>query len=90
MSARHTPGEWTVKWSKYDEGVLIVQAGMPTNRVLARFDGDGDGPDEQSIADAHLIAASPRMLEALKHAQLNMSHPDQLIDDAIAEAEGKS
>jgi hypothetical protein len=62
----HTAGPWTAKWSKYREGVVIVQAGMPSNRILAQFDGDGDGPDEQSLADAHLIATAPELLQALK------------------------
>lgn len=62
----HTPGPWTAKWSKYREGVFIVQAGMPSNRVLAQFDGDGYGPDGQSLADARLIAAAPCLLEALR------------------------
>lgn len=65
-AAKHTPGPWTAKWSKYTEGVFIVQAGPPSNRVLAQFDGDGDGPDAQSIADANLIAAAPELLEALQ------------------------
>jgi hypothetical protein len=60
-----TPGRWVAKWSKYEEGNFIVQAGMPTNRVLAQFDGDGDGPDGQSLADAHLIAAAPDLYAAL-------------------------
>lgn len=30
------------------------------------------------------------MLAALKHAAANMPHPDQMIDDAIAKAEGRS
>ncbi len=63
-----TPGPWTAKWSKYEEGNFIVQAGMPSNRVMAEFNGDGDGPDGQSLADAHLIAAAPDMAEALKAA----------------------
>ena len=55
----HTAGPWTAKWSMYREGTFIVQAGMPSNRVLASFDGDGDGPDDQDIANARLIAAAP-------------------------------
>ena len=66
MSEQHTPGPWSAKWSKYREKVFIVQAGQPSNRVLARFDGDGEGPDKQSIADARLIAAAPDMVAALK------------------------
>ncbi len=63
-----TKGPWAAKWSKYEEDNFIVQAGMPSNRVLAQFDGDGDGPDDQSLADAHLIAAAPDMAEALEKA----------------------
>ncbi len=60
-----TKGPWAAKWSKYEEDNFIVQAGMPSNRVLAQFDGDGDGPDDQSLADAKLIAAAPDMYAAL-------------------------
>ena len=62
-----TPGPWAAKWSKYEEDNFIVQAGMPSNRVLAQFDGDGDGPDDQSLADAHLIAAAPDMATVLEY-----------------------
>src|SRR5690606_4050675 len=40
-------------------------------------------------ADAHLIIAAPELLEALIHARNQMQHPDQMIDDAIANAQGK-
>lgn len=65
---KFTPGEWVAQWSKYRDGEFIVQAGHPTYRVLARFDGDGvsDTPDEQSIANAHLIAAAPELYAALE------------------------
>ena len=85
-----TPGTWAAKWSKYEEDNFIVQAGMPSNRVLAQFDGDGDGPDDQSLADAHLIAAAPDLYAALVHAQQNMPHPDQMIDEALAKARGET
>lgn len=64
-----TPGPWAAKWSKYEEDNFIVQAGMPSNRVLAQFDGDGDGPDDQSLADAHLIAAAPDLYAALDNLE---------------------
>lgn len=63
MSAAHTPGPWVAKWSKYREGEFIVQTEHASKRVLATFDGDGDGPDDQSIADARLIAAAPALLD---------------------------
>lgn len=98
-TVKHTPGPWFAKWSRYREGVFFVQAGMPSNRILARFDGDGDGPDAQSIADARLIAAAPDMLEALKAAfvfteEVKMNDRQleafKLMEAAIAKAEGRS
>ena len=83
--ARFTPGPWKAKWSRYRDGTFIVQAGMPSNRVLASFDGDGDGPDDQSIADARLIAAAPEMFEALRHCQkvlAAMVSPDATVTGA--------
>jgi hypothetical protein len=55
------------------------------------------GPYDKEEANAHLIAAAPRMLEGLKMAQriiLKMSHlhnielKKDVIGDIIAEAEG--
>lgn len=63
--AQHTEGPWTAHWSKYREETFVVQAGMPSNRVLASFDGDGDGPDDEDLANARLIAASPDLFDAL-------------------------
>lgn len=91
----HTPGPWTASWSKHHEGTFVVKAGMPSNRVLASFDGDGDGPDDQSIADARLIAAAPDLLEAVKQAHEQMLHLygkvglTNLLRDVIAKAEGR-
>jgi hypothetical protein len=61
----HTPGPWTARPSKYRDGEWVVQAGMPTNRVLAYF-GDRDPLDETDIANARLIAAAPDLLSALE------------------------
>lgn len=64
--AKHTPGPWKAKPSPYHDDVFIVQAGMPTNRVLARFGSDDEPVDETDLANAHLIAAAPDMYEALE------------------------
>lgn len=89
-----TKGPWAAKWSKYEEDNFIVQAGMPSNRVLAQFDGDGDGPDDQSLADAHLIAAAPDMYAALEMAQLWLSVDGRFdmqgINAALAKARGET
>lgn len=66
MSAAHTPGPWAAKRSEYLDETIIVQSAMPSNRVLAQFDGDGDGADETDEANALLIAASPDLLAALQ------------------------
>lgn len=90
---KHTPGPWTAHWSKYRGGCYIVQTSSPSNRVLAKFDGDGDGPDEEEIASAHLIAAAPDLLAMLKVAQLWLDvdgrYDMQGINAAIAKAEGR-
>lgn len=64
--SKHTPGPWAVKFSKYESDVLLVQAGMPSNRVLARFGGEDEPLDEAAMADAALIAAAPDLLNALR------------------------
>jgi len=60
----HTPGPWNCGPSKYNAERLNVQAGMPSMRVLASFDGDGEGYDETDEANANLIAAAPDYYEA--------------------------
>lgn len=88
----HTRGPWEAKESKYTEGRFVVQAGMPTNRVLAAFDGDGDGYDDTDVANAHLISAAPDLLAALIEAKSELrdhhhEHPVmKAIDAAIAKA----
>jgi hypothetical protein len=64
--SKHTPGPWTAKMSKWHEESLLVQAGMPSNRVLARFGSATEPLDDTDRANARLISAAPEMLEALK------------------------
>ena len=91
MSA-FTKGPWEAKVSKYDENEFIVQAGMPSMRVLAKFDGDGYKYDDTDVANARLISAAPDLLEALKVAQLWLDmdgrYDMQGINAAISKAEG--
>lgn len=79
--AKHTPGPWEAKWSKYSEGKYLVQTKHPSNRVIASFDDDGDGAGEQSIADAHLIAAAPELLEALKAAHKDLKTASRQLSE---------
>ena len=50
----------------------------------------GRRSNDETQANARLIAAAPDMLEALLHAKRNMPHPDQMIDEAIAKATGEA
>jgi hypothetical protein len=85
ISAGHTSGPWeAVRFGK----VLVVQtdAGLPLLRMYA-------GRNEE--ANARLIAAAPRMLEAGRNAlhllkALGMTHSREAVDldAAIAEATG--
>lgn len=88
---KHTPGPWVSHWSKYRDGEFIVQTEHASRRVLASFDCDGDGPDEQSMADARLIAAAPDLLAVLKVAKFWLDVDGrfdmQRINAAIAKAE---
>ena len=85
MNAIHTPGPWLVAYDRSvrpeaDEWITIAQ----------QYDGR-DGcilPKDQQKANAHLIAASPRMLDALRVAQMCLigyTHRNEVIDNAIKE-----
>ena len=98
--SKHTPGPWEVRWQRKNPAHMhfVIDALHPTptgepQRYVAsseRF----TNPDN-ALADAHLIAAAPEMLEALK-ALRNVDYNtfeelDQLLslaDKAIAKAEG--
>lgn len=98
----HTDGPWVVedlhimsKRKKSDEwGELCIASVGDTDWL----DDKGKPlPDSEVIANAHLIAAAPRLKKALRHAldRLNSiphSYRDtnfKLIESALAESEGK-
>jgi hypothetical protein len=84
--SKHTPGPWTAKMSKWHEESLLVQAGMPSNRVLARFGSATEPLDDTDRANARLISAAPEMLEALKlvrESGLADEYGASAVEDAI-------
>lgn len=83
MSAKHTPGPWMAAAKPSS----IVGWPVVAPRAMGRSICNVTVHDEAQ-GNARLIAAAPDMLAALKHAAANMPHPDQMIDDAIAKAEG--
>ena len=86
MTTKHTPGPWHSVPSVPSEGFDCwwLMAGSRNIATISGYQGD-----TECEANARLIAAAPDLLEALKHARQNMPHPDQMIDDAIAKAEGR-
>jgi len=84
--------KWTLGPWRYDRtngspttGQHMIAGGKPGYLAEARDCGSGD-----VIANAHLIAAAPDLYAALVHAQQNMPHPDQMIDEALAKARGQA
>ena len=62
MKTQHTPGPWHVATRRNEFHSERVFAG---SRYIACIGGSDDTVDEQK-ANAHLIAASPELLEALE------------------------
>lgn len=77
---KHTPGPWALDdtgWiARVDNGepVCLINAGLRNDELPS-----------QELADAHLIAAAPEMLEALKACRSSIggyaiSSPDQALE----------
>lgn len=97
MSAAHTPGPWEVDIRTRPKGhpLSIVKFNGPAFTELAYVPHHGKFSD----ANARIIAAAPRMLEALKALsrcegryydtdQVTGETFERMVDAAIAEAEG--
>ena len=86
--SEHTPGPWEASLTGGRERA-VFKVGDAAGQIC-KLPGALWGPSgEEKEANAKLIAAAPEMLRALKHARDNcLKHPDQLIDQAIAKAEG--
>jgi hypothetical protein len=98
MNAKHTPGPWTV--AEYeDEAYIVDRDGHSAQGITSvRLSGAGMNYSE-ALANAHLVAASPDLLEALEELSDLMQgvidgdyKPDcltlQPARAAIAKAEG--
>lgn len=91
---QHTPGEWTInEWPQAGTDIAIGAIGTPLiAKVVLR-----DCSINEQRANAHLIAAAPELLEALRTAETLIAL-DIIRDDAgclkrvraaIAKAEGR-
>ena len=85
MTTRHTPGPWQL------QGLKVTTEGALGYIALV-----GESPT--SYADAHLIAAAPAMLDALKAVIVANVHDSQIayeeaiavVEHAIAQAERRT
>lgn len=91
-TTKHTAGPWKIQPGEinigpHSKGLMVG----PLQYAKAHVIGPFEQPlDDETRANARLIAAAPDLLAALRHAAMNMPHPDQMIDDAIAKATGAS
>lgn len=84
MTAKHTPGPWSIHWGTAQSGsghhiVDSSDMGELSRIATVLFHDDTDG---ETAANAHLVAAAPDLLEALQsaHEVLLVSYPLHSID----------
>lgn len=84
---KHTSGPWRV----VQGCVVLTHHKFPLGHQICSTRNAGVSEDEAK-ANAHLIAAAPEMLEALKYVRRFIDKDDEIdidfIDSAIAKAEG--
>ena len=84
--SKHTPGPWKRSGVWIDQSVGVAASSDPMSASVATII-----KRKEFEANARLIAAAPEMLAALYHVRDHcLKHPDQLVDQAIAKAEGGS
>jgi hypothetical protein len=73
MSAKHTPGPWEIDFTEYGGFAVFVPPShdMGHSLVICRR-GPWIVREEQSHANARLIAAAPELLEALEDAAMEL------------------
>src|SRR5689334_19211469 len=64
-TTKHTPGPWHVEAEEWTDGQGILICCKDAGVALIDPD-DEEGATPEDFANAHLIAAAPEMLEALK------------------------
>jgi hypothetical protein len=93
---KHSPAPWIVQ---KDCGNFQTLAVYSKGRKIVFWGGDYNTTAEEGVANAHLIAAAPELLAALKGTMRTMimmhdaecrCHECRDARNAIAKAEGKS
>jgi hypothetical protein len=98
MSAPHTLGPWTILEDAFAYPGIEADGGTFSVVILGYPDHGDDGgvrgrTEEEALANAHLIAAAPDLLEALE-SMLAITDRDHVVWDeareAIAKAKGET
>lgn len=58
---QHTPGEWTAKFTFDDEPAYVVVNATSDGTAIAQLPADEHIPWPERLANARLIAASPKL-----------------------------
>ena len=89
---KHTPGKWEV-WEVWGGGLNVREA--KSHDFIASCGANGYSM-EQMQSNARLIAAAPKLLEALKKVYVRLPEETpsdlkviEMVKQAIAKAEGK-
>lgn len=81
MTTKHTAGPWTVSKSPSHNGYRVTSSDVDTGldvSVFAPYGRREKERQEQALADAHLIASAPDLVEALQDCvdALSIHAPD--------------
>jgi hypothetical protein len=90
--SKHTPGPWLARFDERRDNYQIFGAGKTGMRPWIAITKCESVPAHHE-ANAHLIAAAPDMLGALKYARRFLrkeDHDTDFVDGVIAKAEGRS
>lgn len=88
---KHTKGPWDAPMFEHPIGKFSITGGTTVFGkpfVIAWVNDPETATAGEAMANRDLIQAAPDLLAALKHARNQIQHPDQMIDEAIAKAEG--
>lgn len=94
--AKHTPGPWVTDGGAYVQALFHpTDGGKPFYRTIAHTGQPLVQPPEMG-ANSNLIAAAPDLLAALKiaagwgYGQPPSSYEEEIVQKAIAKAEGRA
>lgn len=84
---KFTPGPWvTSDRTDHDEIYAAAYPGRPICHSTSYWQGPGPRAEER-LANAHLIAAAPRLYDVLSRVRDGIAYNE--IDAALAEARGE-